>query len=102
MAITEHTEDNIETHITLLLPLLKVFSMFNMRLWHDSKHIEENVVDNIGIRCSNGGKTTGLSVKNTNNKDMVAKCVLNSVLHHVYLSWIIEKNQQLEYGIYKT
>ena len=37
--------------------------MFKMCLWYDIENIEENVVDNIGIRCSNCVKTTGLSVK---------------------------------------
>ena len=43
-------------------------------------------MDNIGIRCSNSGKTTILSVNNANYKDMVTKFVLNSVLEHVGLS----------------
>ena len=32
---------------------------------------------------------------------MVTKFVLNTVLQHVGLSWIIETNQKLEYYIYK-
>ena len=59
--------------------------MFKMCLWYDIENIEENVVDNIGIRCSNCVKTTGLSVKNKNYKDMVNKFLLNTVLHHVGL-----------------
>ena len=55
----------------------------------------------MGIRCRSYGKTTGLSMKNTNNKDMVTKFVLNSVLQPVSLSGIIETNQQLEYDIYE-
>ena len=62
----EHNTYNIGTHITLLPSLLKVFSMFKMRLWYDNEIFEENVVDNIGIRWSNSGKTTGLSGKNSN------------------------------------
>ena len=58
-------------------------------------------MDNIGIRCSNCGKTTGLSVKNTKYKDMATRFILDSVLHHVCLSWIIETSHQLEYDIYK-
>ena len=40
-------------------------------------------------------------MKNTKDKDMVTKFVLNSVLHHVGMSWIIETNQQLKYDIGK-
>ena len=81
--------------------LLRLFAMFNIRLWYDNESFEGNVMDNIGIRCSNCGKTIGLSVKNTNYEDMVTKFLLNSVLHHVGLSWIIETNQLLELDIYK-
>ena len=102
MTIMENTAYKIETQIRLLPFLLKVFAMFNMSLWYDNKNLEKNVVDNICIRCINCGETIGSSVKNTNYKDMVTKFVLNSVLHHVGLSWIIETNQQLEYYIYET
>ena len=43
-----------------------MFEIFKMRLWHDNENIEENLVDNIGILCSNSVKTTGLSIRNTN------------------------------------
>ena len=39
--------------------------------------------------------------KNTNYKDLVPKLVLNLLLQHVSLSWIIETNQQFEYDIGK-
>ena len=63
MNIMEHTENNIETQITLLRPLLKAFVISKMRLWHDDEKLKENVVDNIGIRCINLGKTNVLYVK---------------------------------------
>ena len=43
-----------------------MFAIFQMRLCYDQENHEENVVDNIGIRCRNCGKTTCLYVKNTN------------------------------------
>ena len=36
-----------------------------------------------------------------NYKDIITKYVLNRMLHHVGMSWIIETNQQLEYDIGK-
>ena len=63
MTIMEHTADKINTQIVLLPLLLKVFAISEMRLWYDSENIEDNVVNNIGIRCRNSRKTTGLSVK---------------------------------------
>ena len=38
---------------------------------------------------------------NTKYKDIITKVLLNIMLHHVGISWIIETNQQLEYGIDK-
>ena len=66
--------------------------MFKVHLWYDNENLEENVVDNIGIRCSNCGKKTGLSVKNKKCKDILTRFLLITVLHHVSLSWIIETN----------
>ena len=73
----ENNADNIETKIILVSSLLKVFSMFKMRLWYDNKNIDGNMVDNIVIRSSNCRKATALSVKNTNYKEMFVKNVLN-------------------------
>ena len=98
----DHTAVNMETQITLLPLLLKLFAMFKMRLWYDNKNSEETVVDDICIRYSHCGKTTGLSVKNTNYKDMVTKCFSNKVLHIAGFSRIFKTNQQLEYDIYET
>ena len=87
----------------MLLSLLKMFAIFKMRLWYDKENLEKNVVENVSIMCRNCGKKTGLYLRNTNTnyKDMITKFVLNTVLHHVGMSWIIETIQQLEYDIYK-
>ena len=52
----EYNAYKIETRITLLLSLLKVFAMLKMSLSYDNKNFEENVVYNIGITCNNCGK----------------------------------------------
>ena len=69
--------------------------------WYDNGNLQENVVDNICIRCRNFGKTTVLSKKYIDYKDIVTKSMLNKVLHHVGLSWIFETNKQLKYDIYE-
>ena len=38
---------------------------------------------------------------NTNYKDLIISFVLNMVLHHVGMSWIIETHEQLKYDIDK-
>ena len=69
-----------KTQITPLPSWLIFSENFKMRLWYVNKNIEENVVDNIGIRCRNCVKTTDLYVKNKNNKETITKFVLNKVL----------------------
>ena len=39
---------------------------------------------------------------NTNYKDIITSFVLNIVLHHVGMSWIIETNKYLEYDMDKN
>ena len=36
---------------------------------------------------------------NTNYKDKITSFLLNTVLHHVGLSWIIETREQLKYDM---
>ena len=95
--IMDYTADNIENEITLLPLLLKMFSMFQIRFWYDKEHDDQNNVENIAIIFINCGKETGLSMKNmnTNYKYIITSFVLNTVLHHVGMSWIIKKNQHL-------
>ena len=95
----EYTEYKIDNEITLLPPLLKMFSMFQIHIWYNKEHYDQNNVENIVIRCSNCGSETGLSTNNmdTNYKDIITSFVLNTVLHHVYMSWIIVTNQHFEY-----
>ena len=53
------------------------------------------------ISCSNCGKETEFSLDNmnTNYKDIVTVFVLNTFLHHVGMSWIIETHEQLKYDM---
>ena len=62
----DYTADKIYNEITLLPPLLNIFSMFQMRFWYDKEQDDQNNVENIIIRCSNSGKETGSSMKNMN------------------------------------
>ena len=65
--------------------------MFWTLLWYDKEPDDQNYVKIISIRCSNCGKQTYLYMDNmnTNYKDIVTVFVLNTLLHHVGMSWII-------------
>ena len=51
----------------------------------------------IAIKFNNCDRSTGLLLKVKTVKEMITKFVLNTVLHHVGLSWIISSNKQLKY-----
>ena len=69
-----------------------------MRCWYNKGQYDKNKVENIAIRCTNCGKETGLSIKNMNAnfKYIITLFVLNAVLYHNGMSWIIETNKNLE------
>ena len=89
----EYTLDRIENDITLFPPLLNMFSMFQISCCYNKGHDDKNKVEHIAIRCSNCGKETGLYMDsmNTKYKDIITSFLLNTLLHHVGISWIINK-----------
>ena len=60
-------------------------------------------MEHIAISCINCEKKTGLlnKITNTNCQDIITSFVLNIVLRHVGMSWIIETNKHLEYNMEK-
>ena len=75
--------------------------MFQLSLFYDKCDEEGNVRHEIAIRCSNCTKHTGLHLKDTSIKEMTTKFVLNEILHHVVMSWIICSKKELLYEIDK-
>ena len=55
-------------------------------------------MDVIDIRCINCKKERGLSKKST-FEEMITKFVLNTILYHVGMSWIIRSNDKMKYEI---
>ena len=90
----EHTANIIETNNGIISSLLKVFAMFVLRL-----NYKEGKLDVISIRCINCKRETGLLLKNTTFYEMITRFVLNAILHHVGLSWIISSNKEMNYEI---
>ena len=75
-----------------------------MRFWYDKESDDQNDVKIIAIRCSNYGRERGLSINNmnTNYKNIITSFVLNTLLHHVGMSWIIESHEKLKYDMDKN
>ena len=59
----EHTASIIETDISSIPSLLKVFAMFQVRSFYDKHNEEDNVVGDIAIKCINFHRITGLFLK---------------------------------------
>ena len=97
--IMDYTVDKIQNEITLLTTFLKQISMSQMCFCYNKEPDEKNDVKIIAIRCIHCGRETGLSMKNinTNYKDIITSFVLNALLHHFVMSWIIETHEQLKY-----
>ena len=76
---------------------MKVISMFGLRLIYDRDKVES-----IAIRCRNCKKKTGLYLGTSNLEEMITKFVLNSILYHVDMSWIICSNEEMLYEIVKS
>ena len=75
--------------------------MLQMIFWYDKEPDDKNDVKIIAIKCINCGKETGLYMENTNNryKYISTVFVLNTLLHHVGMSWIIGTHEQLKYDM---
>ena len=71
--------------------------MSQMRLLYYEHYEEENVLEAIYIKCSNFHISTGLRLKDKKVEETITQFVLNLVLHHVGLSWIISSNKQMIY-----
>ena len=62
--------------------------------------IKQTVV-NVAMRCSNCGKETIIDVDNmdTTHQDIIKTFILNNMLHHVDMLWIVENKEQLKYDM---
>ena len=71
--------------------------MFELHL-----NCDKEKLDVIYIRCINRKRETGLFLKNTTFDEMITKFLLNAILHHVGMSWIISSNKEMKYEIDKN
>ena len=93
--IMEHTGNITQDYKHLISSLLKIFSMLEIRLSFGDKDL-----DALSIKCINCKRETGLNSETTFAwvyDEVITKFVLNAMLHHVDMSWIISSNQEMEY-----
>ena len=100
--IVDFTADKIENDGNILPSLLKLFSMFNIKYWWNTRgdYLKQTVVK-VAIRCSNRGKETIIDVDilNTTYQYIITTLLLNKMLHHIGMLYIIENCEQLNYDI---
>ena len=84
----EHTANIMKKG--LILSLLKVFAMFELSLSYKERNLEL-----LSLRCINFKIEKGLFLKINSLvfDDNITKFVLNAILHHVGMSWIIRYNK---------
>ena len=54
------------------------------------------------LMCINCKRDTGLFLKNNSFDEMITKFLLNAILHHVGMSWIISSNKEMKYEMDKN
>ena len=91
LTIMEHTANKMQDDKGIISSLLKMFSMFETRLSFGDKDLET-----LSIKCINCKRETGLNSETSFTwvyDEIVTKFVLNEMLNHVGMSWIISSNQ---------
>ena len=82
-----------DTHLTS--SLLKMFSMFEVRL-----NFGDDNLYTLSLKCVDCKKETGLNAKTGFKEfydEVTTQFVLNSMLHHVGMSWIISSKKKMDY-----
>ena len=84
----EHTANILNPEKGIISSILKVFAMFEFSLIDDRYKVEA-----IAIMCINCKKETVLYLGISTLEEMITKLLINAILHHVGMSWIICYNE---------
>ena len=71
--------------------------MFEMR-WS----YKEGILEVVYLKCINCKRETGLDSKNSSScvfDEVITKFLLDAILHHVGMSWIIRPNKEMNYDM---
>ena len=91
----EHTGNIIQDYTHLISSLLRMFFMFKIRLSYGEKYL-----DTLSLKCINCNRKPCLDSETNFTwvyDKTITKFLLNEMLHHVGMSWIISSNQEMEY-----
>ena len=90
----EYTVNDIKNNTPLTSSLLKMFSVFEICL-----SVGDVNVDEVSLKCINCKRSTGLKTKSSKEfyDKMITPFVMNSMLHHVGMSWMISPKKEMNY-----
>ena len=99
--IMDFTTDRIENDKNILPSLLNFFTNFKIKCWWNKKEKDDlkQTVEKFAIIYSHCGKETMIDVDLLENdyQEIITTFVLNTMLHHIGMIWIIENNEDLKY-----
>ena len=98
LTIMEYTANIMEKN-EVISSLLRMFAMFEIRLSY-----KKVILDVIYLKCINCKRETGLDLKTSSLifDEITTKFLLNAILHHVGMSWIIISNKEMKYDMDKN
>ena len=76
--------------------------MFKIKCWRNPRENDlKQTLEKVAIRCSNFGKETMIDVAilDTTHQEIITTFVLNTMLNHVGMLWIIENHEELKYDM---
>ena len=76
--------------------------MFKIKCWWNTRGYEiKHTGVKVAIRWIDCGKETiiDVDIMNTTYQDIITTFVLNTMLHHVGILWMIENHEQLQYDM---
>ena len=91
----EYTGNNMENDTHLTSSLLKMFSLIEICL-----SVGDVDLDTVSLKCINCQKETGLKSKTAFKEfydKIITPFVMNAMLHHVGMSWIISSKEEIYY-----
>ena len=95
ITILEHTAKKWKKRSDIII--INVFAMFEIRLSYEDKKM-----DVVSLKYINCKRETGLNPETKFSwvfDEIITKFVLNAILHHVGISWIISSNKEINYEI---
>ena len=90
----EYTGNIMQDDTNLTSSLLKMFSMFEIRLSNG-----DDDLDIVSLKCINCKRETGLNEETSFKEfydEVITQFVLNAMFHHVGMSWTLSSKKEMD------